>query len=604
MGVPRHCLSTGTRSIQRIDLRRQTLVPFLVNKLMRQVELGTAALAPLLSSSCRAALDLQDTVRRTRQNVLFRLGHDPRLPVSQRKKVVILGTGWASLHFVSKLDITRYDVTIISPRNYFTFTPLLPSVCAGTLSSRSCLEPVRDKFLMRGGKSVMKLHEAWATGMDTETKQLECAAVSGEKFSVPYDYLIMAVGAAPNTFGIPGVAEHCCFLKELENARDIHRSLLENFERADIPTTSEEERRRLLHFVVVGGGPTGVETAAEIADFIKNDAQRHFPAMVPQARVTLVEMLPKLLPTFNERVSAFTLANLKRLGVSTLLQSRVTRVTPTTISIQPSHVAGEKGAVEHPYGLTLWASGVAPVPFVQKLLPQLPTVVGPRWLRADERLRAIGLPPDVYAIGDCSIIMPKLLSSAADELYEEASQSEHGAGTTWLKKNAERLSFDFPQLSSTVFSTRGLTEANGITHSEFSALLKAIDAAYRPPPPTAQNAHQEGAYLANVFNRCLPLTADIQQSRKDIDGVTPAYIYKWRGSMAYVGDGKSVIETPSAGTWLGGHVVHYIWRLFYWTEQMSGTNRVLCALDWLRVALRGREVGRTRVSVPVQYPTN
>lgn len=109
-----------------------------------------------------------DSVVRRFQNLRFRIGYDPRRSSGSRKKVVVLGTGWGGMNFITRIDVAKYDVTIISPRNYFAFTPLLPSVASGTLSPRSCLEPVRDK-LMRGGKKVMEFHEAWATDINTET---------------------------------------------------------------------------------------------------------------------------------------------------------------------------------------------------------------------------------------------------------------------------------------------------------------------------------------------------------------------------------------------------------------------------------------------------
>lgn len=105
--------------------------------------------------------DRIDTVFRKIQNLMFRLGGDPRRRPEARKRVVVLGTGWGAMNFINRIDVTKYDVIIISPRNYFAFTPLLPSVSSGTVSARSTLEPVRNK-LMRGGKKVMDFHEAWA----------------------------------------------------------------------------------------------------------------------------------------------------------------------------------------------------------------------------------------------------------------------------------------------------------------------------------------------------------------------------------------------------------------------------------------------------------
>lgn len=63
-----------------------------------------------------------------------------------KKKVVVLGTGWAGTSFLKNLDCSRYEVKVVSPRNYFAFTPLLPSVTCGTVEPRSIIEPVRRMF--------------------------------------------------------------------------------------------------------------------------------------------------------------------------------------------------------------------------------------------------------------------------------------------------------------------------------------------------------------------------------------------------------------------------------------------------------------------------
>ena len=93
-----------------------------------------------------------------------------------------------------------------------------------------------------------------------------------------YDKLVIAVGSVSSTHGVPGL-EHCFQLKTVADARAIRRRILgkyisppnstrssvcilDNFEMASLPSTTEEERKRLLSFVVCGGGPTGVETAA------------------------------------------------------------------------------------------------------------------------------------------------------------------------------------------------------------------------------------------------------------------------------------------------------------------------------------------------------
>lgn len=70
----------------------------------------------------------------------------PSEAVTDRKKVVVLGTGWAATSFMKNLDNPKYEVQVVSPRNYFAFTPLLPSVTCGTVEARSIVEPVRNIF--------------------------------------------------------------------------------------------------------------------------------------------------------------------------------------------------------------------------------------------------------------------------------------------------------------------------------------------------------------------------------------------------------------------------------------------------------------------------
>lgn len=71
---------------------------------------------------------------------------DASSPIEEcpKKRVLVLGTGWAGTSFLKDLDASKYDVQVVSPQNYFSFTPLLPSVTCGTVEARSIVEPVRN----------------------------------------------------------------------------------------------------------------------------------------------------------------------------------------------------------------------------------------------------------------------------------------------------------------------------------------------------------------------------------------------------------------------------------------------------------------------------
>lgn len=173
---------------------------------------------------------------------------------------------------LSHIDTTNYNVIVISPSDYFLFTPLLPSVTVGTINGRSIAQPTRQ--LTRYLPREVQVLEAEATKVDAKNRTVtfeDKSEVRGALGTVtlPFDYLVYTVGTAPQTFGIEGVSKHGCFLKELTDAEKIRSRLMDCVESACITGQTPEEVARLLTTVVVGGGATGVEFAAELRDFVK-----------------------------------------------------------------------------------------------------------------------------------------------------------------------------------------------------------------------------------------------------------------------------------------------------------------------------------------------
>jgi NADH dehydrogenase FAD-containing subunit len=179
----------------------------------------------------------------------------------EKQRVVVLGSGWASLSFISEVDTDKYDVTVISPQNYFLFTPLLPGVATSHLEFNSIIEPIR-KYCQRTNSEKIHFFEASCVDIDPKQNSVTCSVdISGtnKTFPIPYDQLVVAVGAINQTFGIKGVEENCNFLKSLPDAIAIRKKIIDSFELASLSSTSEEEKQKLLNFIVVGGGPAGTE---------------------------------------------------------------------------------------------------------------------------------------------------------------------------------------------------------------------------------------------------------------------------------------------------------------------------------------------------------
>jgi len=301
-----------------------------------------------------------------------------------RRRLVILGGGFAGVSLIKRIDLDHYDVTILSPRNHFLFTPLLPSTTVGTIEFRSIIEPLRKS--RRG----VQFLQGKAIALDQGARRITCEnPESHAEFTVEYDYLVIAVGAWNNTFGISGVAEHALFLKELTDARNIRERVISCLERASIPGIRQEERDRLLHFVVVGGGPTGVEFAAELHDLLDEDLQKSYPHFVGKIRITLFEAMKSILSSFDEELRNYTVEHFKRQEIDVRLETPVREVCIDRLVL--------KSGEEVPTGLVVWSTGYGPTGFVASL----PFAKQKGRLLTDEYLR-IAEHPEIYAMGDCA----------------------------------------------------------------------------------------------------------------------------------------------------------------------------------------------------------
>ena len=314
---------------------------------------------------------------------------------------MILGPGFGAFNLIKGLK-TSYDVTLISPRNHFLFTPLLPSTTVGTVEFRSIIEPIRH------ARRDLRFFDAHAASLNPTRRTVACIGdVAGERFSVAYDLLVIAVGAISNDFGVPGVKEYAFFLKELNEARVLRQRIIQCFERANLPGLSDEERRRQLHFVVCGGGPTGIEFAAELHDFLVEDLRRSYPALVPRARISIVEASHGILNSFDEKLRHAAETLFRRERIQVFKGSPVVRITRNRVMLKNGNSLS--------YGLLLWSTGNGPTTFVRSL-PFEKT--RQQRLIVDNHFRIPGA-PGVYAIGDCASIRDTPIPETAQVAQQE-----------------------------------------------------------------------------------------------------------------------------------------------------------------------------------------
>uniref|UniRef100_A0ACD5ZFY8 Uncharacterized protein n=1 Tax=Avena sativa TaxID=4498 RepID=A0ACD5ZFY8_AVESA len=528
----------------------------------------------------------------------------------RKKKVVVLGTGWGGTSFLKNLDCSRYDVKVISPRNYFAFTPLLPSVTCGTVEARSIVEPIRKMFEKK--KKDVSYYEAECFKIDATKKAVHCRSAVGTNldgngdFEVDYDYLVVALGATVNTFNTPGVMEHCYFLKEVEDAQKIRKSVLDCFEKASLPNISEEEKRKILHFVVIGGGPTGVEFTAELHDFLVEDLVKIYPAIQEFVKITIIQSGEHILNTFDERIATFAETKFQRDGIEVNTGFRVTKVADDSITVKSKSSGGE---ILVPYGMAVWSAGIGTRPVITDFMNQVGQAKR-RVLATNEWLRVREC-DGVYAIGDCASISQRKIMDDISSIFKVADKDN--SGTVTLKEISdilEDICIRYPQVELYMKSMhmRGIADligsAVGDAHKEsmvvdieeFKKALSHVDSQVKTVPATAQVASQQGYYLADCFNKmdhCKehpegPLR--LSRSGGDHHNFRP-FRYKHLGQFAPLGGEQAAAELP--GDWVSmGHSTQWLWYSVYASKQVSWRTRVLVVFDWTRRFIFGRDSSR------------
>jgi NADH:ubiquinone reductase (non-electrogenic) len=302
---------------------------------------------------------------------------------------------------------------------HFLYTPLLASTTVGTLEFRSIIEPLRDSEFRHEND----FHVAAVKTIDAQNKEVHVTGeVNGREYKVKYDTLVVACGARPMTFGLPGVEEHAFFLKEVAHARAIRNRILENFELATQPGVTAAEKRQLLHFVVVGGGPTGIEFCAELHDFLQQDLVHIYPQTSKYLCVTLVDS-GDILTGFDAYLREFALKKITSRKNMKILKKNCAAVTKDSVTLDDGETI--------PCGMVVWTAGVGPneltksLPFEKSKRGNILTneYCQVRGVPEVEATAPFGMPlkSNVFSIGDCAEIDTYPLPATAQKASTQAS---------------------------------------------------------------------------------------------------------------------------------------------------------------------------------------
>ena len=281
-------------------------------------------------------------------------GQEPRtLDLKRPPRVLVVGAGFAGLNVARHLVGKGVQLTLIDRHNYHLFQPLLYQVATAALEPADISGPLRQ--LVRGENVNVLMGQVDA--VDVEHRELILL-----DRRIPYDYLVLATGAAHSYFGHDEWAQRAPGLKTVEDALEIRRRILYAFEAAE-READPDAQRDWLTFVVIGGGPTGVELAGALAEISRQTHARDFKHIDPRrARILLLEGLPRVLTAYSEELSAKAQRSLERLGVEVRTGTLVSEIDQYTVKAKDFSVASRT---------VIWAAGVAASPMTRSLGAQL-----------------------------------------------------------------------------------------------------------------------------------------------------------------------------------------------------------------------------------------
>jgi len=307
---------------------------------------------------------------------------------TSKKRILILGGGFGGVYtarHLEKLCKRRQDVEIVlvSRDNFLLMTPLLFEVCSGTLDLRHCSFPIRA-FLR-----TTRFAEAKVQGIDLERRVVHLAAPA-ETAELPYDQLVLALGAMTNRMMIPG-SEHAFTFKTLADALLLRNHVIERLERADVEN-DPEHKQSLLTFVIIGGGLVGVELFGELTSFVDGIAPLYKHVNRDQVRFILLQGADRIMPEISPKLADY--------GARVLNQRRGADIRTKTIvrAIEAGkvHLPEETIAAE----TIILAAGIVPNPVVAAL----PVDKDKRGHIVVDGTMRCPSHPEVWALGDCASI--------------------------------------------------------------------------------------------------------------------------------------------------------------------------------------------------------
>jgi NADH:ubiquinone reductase (H+-translocating) len=323
----------------------------------------------------------------------------PAPPVPENKipeiktRILILGGGFAGVTCALNLERElRNDPTVaislVSETNALLFTPMLAEVAASSLEPTHISTPLRSSFRRA---AVVRSQVA---GINLANRRVQLA---DREETLPYDHLVLALGAVSRVPTGDGIAEHALEFKTLADAIRIRNHLIDVFDRADAER-DEAKRRALLTFVVAGGGFSGAELVGGLNDFARGMLADYPNLPSDELRIILVHSRDRILPELSASLANYALERMRARGVTFELNARVSAAGPGMVRLKRKEPKPEE--FEITTETLVWTAGAAPSP----LLEELAIERDKRGAVVVENTLAVKGSAGVWALGDCAVV--------------------------------------------------------------------------------------------------------------------------------------------------------------------------------------------------------
>ncbi|MEB7409880.1 NAD(P)/FAD-dependent oxidoreductase [Mammaliicoccus sciuri] len=304
----------------------------------------------------------------------------------ERKKVLVLGAGYAGLQTVTKLQKLvsnqDVDVTLINKNDYHYEATWLHEASAGTLNYEDALYPITNVI----DRNKVNFIKAEVTKINKDAKTVE---TSNGVFE--YDILVVALGFESETFGIEGMKEHALQIENINTSRRVAKHIEDKF--ANYAASKEKDENDLA-ILVGGAGFTGVELLGELTERIPELCKK-YGVDQSKVKITCVEAAPKMLPMFSENLVNYVVKYLEDRGVEFKISTPIVACNEKGFVVK---VNDEEQTLEA--NTAIWAAGVRGSKLMEE---SFDGVKRGRIVVKDDL--SIDNYDDIFVIGDCSAVM-------------------------------------------------------------------------------------------------------------------------------------------------------------------------------------------------------